>query len=64
MANKLANFDSYLQWHWADLDAMQKILKKDNVWARLTRGSGPVSGQHWSGRPAASLSLGLLLLPV
>jgi len=34
-ASKLANFDSYIQWHWADLDAMQKIVKKDNVWTFL-----------------------------
>jgi len=58
-ASKLANFDSYLQWHWADLDAMQKILKKDNVWARLTQETMDQMSQatkDWAYEKAAEMS--------
>ena len=58
-ASKLANFDSYIEWHWADLDAMQKILKKDNVWARLTQDTMDAMSQatkDWAYEKAAEMS--------
>ncbi len=38
MASRLANFDSYMMWHWADLPAKKKIkARSKNVFLRMDK---------------------------
>lgn len=59
LASRLANFDSYLMWHWADLPAQKEVKKRGaNVFLKMDKSLMDAitkAGREWAYEKAAEL---------